>query len=80
MNAEDKGDVGKNDGEAVGKNGGVGADEEEGEEEFEVGEERRVVEGPDIFVRDVPLGEREGGGEVKPVEMDGEIRAFVSGG
>lgn len=43
----------------------VGVDEvgEEGEEAFEVGEERRVIEGPWAGFVEVPLGERKGMGE-----------------
>jgi hypothetical protein len=59
----------------------LGVDEvgENGESALEVGEEGRVVEGPGAGLVGVPLGEREGVGESKPVAVDLEVSAMVGG-
>jgi hypothetical protein len=59
----------------------LGVDEvgEDGEEALEVGEERRVIEGPGTGLVGVPLGEREGVCESEPVAVDFEVSAVVGG-
>lgn len=58
---------------------GVNEVSENGEEAFEVGEERRIVEGPRAGFVEVPLRERERVSESKPVAMDFEVSAVVGG-
>ena len=58
---------------------GVNEVSENGEEAFEVGEERRIVEGPRAGFVEVPLGERERVSESKPVAVDFEVSAVVGG-
>lgn len=58
---------------------GVNEVSENGEEAFEVGEERRIVKGPRAGFVEVPLGERERVSESKPVAMDFEVSAVVGG-
>ena len=58
---------------------GVNEVSENGEEAFEVGEERRIVKGPRAGFVEVPLGERERVSESKPVAVDFEVSAVVGG-
>ena len=58
---------------------GVNEVSENGEEAFEVGEERRIVKGPRAGFVEVPLRERERVSESKPVAMDFEVSAVVGG-
>lgn len=50
-----------------------------GEEVGEMGEERRVIEGPNGGGIEVPLSDGEGGGQGQPVAMHLEIRAPIGG-
>lgn len=58
---------------------GVNEVSENGEEAFEVCEERRIVKGPGAGFVEVPLGERERVSESKPVAVDFEVSAAVGG-
>lgn len=59
--------------------GGVQSCGEDREEFLEVGEERRVIEGPLAGSVGVPAGEGERMGEGEPVAVDLEIGAVVGG-